>query len=652
MIANIKLGKNLNTNNTIYIKNNISINNNKFFLDTYYSLMYNLLLQFNISNNIVECQHPSVLIIFDTTYSEIHNICGQNIITIIFNDTNCYFDLLLNNNIIGIDLYFDGHYIFKTNTTISNQTTKYNINNTNIFDNIFTNNKITLYSIIHDLHILKNNVQTYCFFIHNLKLSSSILLLSFDNHLYEYTKNISIDPVVDIDYTTVLCIGYINNIYCIKQDIVLQLEMNKMNKYYKIPIIFKYIALLNNNFNYNINNRINNLLKTNKIMMLKGFTNIFDFYSQMFDIMLLYIDEISIYNSFECSNSLSFVLSNYFKPFVLYIYNINNQKQLLKQQKQILTNFIDFLIKINNYVISPPFKYIKTVDYNLSCEQYISIISNTNWHDELNSHSIIGLLLNIQSPKLAKLGVTMKDIVIHDISSNFISFEQLCLSHEIYFKNNNIYDTGRIKLKNAIFGTGVGNGNAIIPLYINKHHWNYVKLLINNILGFAINQNPFLYNCKSLDIYPISLVYFTNKLLTTNVITEKSIISFIQLAITNCIIFKQFFQFKINNTSIDKLSHSYISLNINKIIGLLLITTDTSFLTQILLFEPMLLSLPNSNLISLWLSFKQFLLNSNVISLLNSIIDNEYGVISETTLSFFKDTFKQMHIEYVKKNLL
>jgi len=274
-------------------------------------------------------------------------------------------------------------------------------------------------------------------------------------------------------------------------------------------------------------------------------------------------------------------------------FNFYDVKKLNKQNKNIIKNYssistcqneiILWEIRFNEYMNSVN---ENDIVYKNSSEIYNLLLSRTSWYDELQNGNILGLLVNIVTPKLAKLGIIMDKVKIMEISNNLITLETLCEAQDIYKSDRNKYDDGRND-KSAIYGNALGNGNCILPLYINNMHWKLAKLQLKYCLGIAVNQNPFAYYNKYFELYPMLLLKLIRTMISDrNKITDKDIVTFIQLTITVNKILEEIFKFSINKYSLEELSNIFIEPsnrsdksfeNLDFILGLTLLSNNKKF---------------------------------------------------------------------------
>ena len=204
---------------------------------------------------------------------------------------------------------------------------------------------------------------------------------------------------------------------------------------------------------------------------------------------------------------------------------------------------------------------------NDTSESYLnSIISMTNWKDELADLNCFGLLLkynikkgkkikNNKDPNIIKYyNITSEypNIFVSNISNNFISindYYQLILNHltevpEFIFNLNDF----------EIIDCYHGNTNIMLPLFINKEHWyifnkikRYHLSLINNYL------EPY-YNSRMDNIYFFVLLKSFNTMLLKNsndsiYLTIYILRTAMQICIDNkyCLKIKQEYNYYFNN---------------------------------------------------------------------------------------------------------
>ena len=192
---------------------------------------------------------------------------------------------------------------------------------------------------------------------------------------------------------------------------------------------------------------------------------------------------------------------NIFKKFLNDLVNLEFHNSLLgdmlcnitvsdlKYSKDLFNMLIiDDIIKYKNIKVDENIKDDTTELYN-------SIISRTDWKEELNYGNIMGILINIQPTELNKCYFSYENVKINDITTSIIGLDQILESYKLV-NDFNI----------SISGNGIGNGNCILPLYIDDKHWELVKIYQNYNLGLLFNRNPLLYCNDMIKIYKICLL--------------------------------------------------------------------------------------------------------------------------------------------------
>jgi hypothetical protein len=378
------------------------------------------------------------------------------------------------------------------------------------------------------LNLHNENINIYN--LGNLYQNKYYCLGTFDKNIDSYKFNnklISLDKSVNIDINDkniIIMTGFLNMLLVYNKKILCQhiyrIKSIIKNKIIKEPdpklynkIMDEYIHLLITHKENKIDNDYNSEIKSEKInksqlLLLKDFAKNVQFKFQK--------------NKYEIKQN-------------------NNVIKNIETINMIQDKIIKWESMFSKYDFINP-------TYDNSLDMYNLLLSRTDWHDELKDGNIIGILLCINSPKLAKLGLSMNRIEILNLSNNFVSFEQVCEAQNIYKKTNDRLDDGRVSTKYAIFGNCFGFGNGMLPLYINKIHWSLSTIYMNYCLGMLINQNPFDYYNKFYEIYSMTLLkYIENMISDRTKINDKDIIVLIQLIITNNIIFRDIFKYKINN---------------------------------------------------------------------------------------------------------
>jgi hypothetical protein len=164
-----------------------------------------------------------------------------------------------------------------------------------------------------------------------------------------------------------------------------------------------------------------------------------------------------------------------------------------------------------------------------SLEFYTSQVSLSNWYDEIESKSCLGLLINVSSEFSDKVGYTSESINVINITNTLMSPEQIYDGHKFYWDKYLKLDNGKYQ-DNIISGSVIGKGNSIIPLYINNFHWEYAQKYIEENISIALTQNPYIYKPIMIDLYSHVFLKFICNVL--NDPSDKNIKLFISIFVT------------------------------------------------------------------------------------------------------------------------
>ena len=270
-----------------------------------------------------------------------------------------------------------------------------------------------------------------------IELKESVLLNTLDEYLFFLDKSNNLDIIRNI--VNLLNIG-------------VNLGFN-VSEYYNIFLVkFK-------NFKLNMKD----------IVYLLNFCNIDDFY--------IYKKILNDLINLEFKNSLLGELLSYVTVSDL-IYSKDLFNMII----------LDDMIKFKNIKIDENIKDDTTDLYN-------SIISRSDWKEELNYGNIMGILMDVQPSEINKCYFSYENVVINDITTSIIGLDQIIESYKLV-------DDFNI----SISGNGIGKGNCILPLYIDEKHWELVKIYQNYNFGLLFNRNPLLYCNDMVKIYKIALV--------------------------------------------------------------------------------------------------------------------------------------------------
>lgn len=237
-----------------------------------------------------------------------------------------------------------------------------------------------------------------------------------------------------------------------------------------------------------------------------------------------------------------------------------------------LQNVINEYLKLNS-------EKINQMDVSEESKMtYYSIITHSNWIEELEYGNFMGLLLSICPKDINADGYNMDFIPINNISNTVISFTEFLEANELRDKYN--------KWENILSGNGVGDGNCILPLYINKYHWDIAKYYFELNLGLIFNKNGLNYLHSYKNIYKNVLFKMINKTFSDdNYNSDKWLNLFFSVYRTCVEIFTN------ESNLLDKFNNSNlyrIECNINDIIFQYLISEKENKSTEKYIFEELL----------------------------------------------------------------
>jgi hypothetical protein len=252
-------------------------------------------------------------------------------------------------------------------------------------------------------------------------------------------------------------------------------------------------------------------------------------------------------------------------------YGKKSLDERLKLNNNLITNNINSIVKTSD-ITNKIKKFVddhensENIKFLESCEFFNSPITLSNWFEELSNDNCIGLLINLESNGLAKMGFNCHDIKIQNITNSYLSvIDFINMSMEFFNKSGGKF--GNLNNKTILDGMAIGKSNAVIPIYINKYHWIVVNKYLNPLLGTIVSHNPFNFNKKHKSIYYTIFIDMTKKLfdnekkhLNSNYI--KTYIAMLRTCAEIC------FENKYNH-GIRKLVNSYLSncsvrMNISK----------------------------------------------------------------------------------------
>lgn len=390
--------------------------------------------------------------------------------------------------------------------------------------------------------------------IENVILKSNIKLVNIsDNFIFEnifpsideYIIDVNSLKMENININQIININLNNNIYNFDD------ELNKYKNFDLQKTIneFKYLKLLyviesfininsqNNKLKKNLqNDSIEQILKNVKITSINNHSiltqNIFKSYKNAI------LNLLQRHNKFNVNLPIDTLTSELNASYIKYIlefysviypkiynYNLTYSSNKVFRNKHKNNSMQFSQIKLKN---------IKEFDLDpndISIDYLKSTLTITNWKEEYENANPFGILIKYIPCKLSYKGIfdfnssilkTYPNMVINDVTTNFVPlydyYQIVLFDYENKKENsedgedsedseedseNNINDNTKFFTisKFNIYDNVNGDGNVLLPLYINKHHWELVKSLWTYHLSFINNCYEHEYNIKMDNVY-------------------------------------------------------------------------------------------------------------------------------------------------------
>ena len=158
--------------------------------------------------------------------------------------------------------------------------------------------------------------------------------------------------------------------------------------------------------------------------------------------------------------------------------------RIIKNIKSLNSNDENVMINIQKFIeLNENSEDIKFIN---SCDFFNSSITLSNWFEELQNNNCIGFLVKITSSELAKMGIFDNNISVQNITTSYLPIIDYIGAVTDYFDKNKNIQFGDLNKKNIITGMAIGEANAVIPIYINKYHWEITNQYINPLLGIIV----------------------------------------------------------------------------------------------------------------------------------------------------------------------
>lgn len=219
--------------------------------------------------------------------------------------------------------------------------------------------------------------------------------------------------------------------------------------------------------------------------------------------------------------------------------NLNNATNEILFKKYLSMDYNRYLILNNHKIYVNNIKKIKNRPcinqevikqnkHDESLELYISPVTCDDWLDVIDDNKCFGILINTQCPSSTITGKTYENINIKSYTNTLMTTHEVLIYQNKYIEENHRFDMGVAKTS-MISGASIGNGNSVLPIYINKYHWNVAKHYVEENISLAITQNSFSFSSNMLYIYPQTLMKYITDIQTLSI---KDFHMFINLYVT------------------------------------------------------------------------------------------------------------------------
>lgn len=188
---------------------------------------------------------------------------------------------------------------------------------------------------------------------------------------------------------------------------------------------------------------------------------------------------------------------------------INDQVYQTKRKKKITDRVYQNSIEMKKFDINLQtiksqidFKSLAIEDVSLkkSKDMYMSVLSQTDWTEELENTSCMGLLVKVNTSELAKYGFNFSNAELETVNTSLIPTRELLHIIDWHREQN-----GYRENTPYIEGMAIGAGNSVMPLYINNTHWKISSQYMKPMLGIMLINNPAGYT-KSYAKFPFHIL--------------------------------------------------------------------------------------------------------------------------------------------------
>jgi hypothetical protein len=441
----------------------------------------------------------------------------------------------INNNIMtcirinSINMLYELENTFDNYITLNDDNLLFNIKNMNIYEKdcikiIFNNDyfigfdKSLEYDIYDNLFLIPYEI---------VKKEECNYNKYFDMVNLNYTLSMTNDDITIYELCDIIWVLY-NNLLYVDDDI-------KTNNYKKYILSYEYL-------NKKMIELHDKARKTSNNDEYRG-ASFGQYYLNLINEQLIKIE----INNKKGDNEMITEITEYYNKTE----NKFNNKQIQKKHMSTIKKNIDIIVNIKKEIDIIKNKYHQELnEYNIeSFDFFTSNISLTNWLEEIEIDSSMGLLYKINTSELGKIGF-LSNLQILNTTTTFISTKDYLDSIISRMKITN--SNGNLNNLNIFTGDNIGDSNAVIPIYINKHHWEIASTYIKPLLSIAISHHPFGWEKSFYNIYFIILINMTKQCYHTNNLNEKWIKTYFIVMRTCYEIIKE------NKYNVNKLVKKYI----------------------------------------------------------------------------------------------
>lgn len=251
-------------------------------------------------------------------------------------------------------------------------------------------------------------------------------------------------------------------------------------------------------FTYNKENEMNTILLA---------IDIFDNFSKTFEnidtgklvILVNFFSEWIYFNKLKCSSTSESIYLKHMDN--LSITHISYKKFSRMISKLSITNIAELENKINHLC-----ENFKVMSKNIISDNsfYYSKYSLGGWKEEIEEKSCLGVIMTIAPADYNRTGKWVDDVIFTSLTNIFVS----AVDYVNILNSKNEFNGNPLS---------VNMENLLLPVYINKIHWNMSKCYIPMVLGMSLANNASMYTDKMKNLYFVVLVeYFFHMVSVTD----------------------------------------------------------------------------------------------------------------------------------------